>query len=176
MYPTHIQRWMVGLGLIALVALIAQTLSEVITLDQKPNPFPHAPGLPTIKEDPFDPTRAYVDFNLLPWVMDPASAWPAVLRDKAAQPCGVLSVLQTRYPLWSPQSNKDPSNICNPQNSHTQHVQALQRAGWLDSAPPIEGPTLILTPEGDLILERSELWEMALTPTQGLLMRRREQP
>jgi hypothetical protein len=100
MYPNKTQNWMIGVGALALVALLAQTWREYRYLDQKPNPYPHTPGLPTIQEDPFDPTSAYMDLGRLPWVLDPVSAWPEELRQRAQGPCGAVEALRARYPLW----------------------------------------------------------------------------
>lgn len=172
MYPQGTQRWMLWLGLAALIALLFQATSEYIYLAQKPNPYPHGPGLPTLQEDPFDPTRSYIDLSLLPWTLDPASGWPASLREQAGRPCGALAVLTQRYPLWrpagaSPQS--DPLTLCAQADSPEQQQAVLRQAGWLDP----EGMHL---ESSVLVLEQGDNWDLALDPSLGLQMRRRGQP
>jgi hypothetical protein len=163
---------MLWLGLLALVALLFQATGEYIYLAQKPNPYPHGPGLPTLREDPFDPTRSYIDLSLLPWTLDPAQSWPPELRAQAGRPCGALAVLSARYPLWRPprvDAESDPVALCAKAPDEAGRLALLRQAGWIaEERMTLEGQVLVL--------ERGETWDLALVPERGLQMRRRGQP
>jgi hypothetical protein len=167
---------MIAAGLLALAALLAQALGECVALDQRPNPFEHGQAIPTIQEDPFDPTRTQLDLSRLPWALDPPSAWTASQRAHAAEPCGLWGVLQARYPLWTPPrpALPDPVELCRAHEAHPARERALRDAGWLSADPNDDGPVWLWPTPDALLLERGEGWEIALTAREGLQMRRSE--
>jgi len=155
MYSQGSKRWLTVLGCCFVAALALQSLVELVTMTDRHNDFDHAIGVPRIYEGPFDPTRAGIDLDLLPWVLDPVEGWTPEQRQEGAEPCGMWKVLASRYPLWAPAT---PPNC--PDAASAEDQEAL-------------GPTMAMNRAGDIILDRETSWELVLEK-RGLVARRRD--
>ncbi len=175
MLEASARRWMIRFGAAMLCALVLQSIIEYLVLSERPNDFEHpALGLPRLFEGPFDPTRAGIDPEKLPWIVDPADRWPPALQQAALRPCGLLTVLQARYPLWRPEgASPQPERACQGNPGAQDRDAALDRDGWRRSTEDGLGPVLQLDPAGDLVVERHPAWELAVEPRRGLVARRR---
>lgn len=101
MYPELAQRWALVLASTVIVGLGVHSAVEFHDRYTRPNPFDHPTlGVPKLLEGPFDPTRAGIPAERLPWTLDPSAQWTAQQRAGASH-AGVRAVAQSRYPLWS---------------------------------------------------------------------------
>ena len=158
--------------------MVAATLYNYVHQRSQPNPFHLGDvGLPTIHESPW-PTHIQFQHSNLPWIMDPASAWPQELKELSKQPCGLAAVLQQRYHLWLPAAAKTlkPIATCAELSTEQERLEHLARAGFTAGKIGLEGPQLQPLAKGEgWVLEQHTSLELVLTH-EGLLLRAQALP
>ena len=85
--------------MVVIIGLGCHSVYEFYERYHRPNPFDQPQvGVPALQEGPFDPARGGIRKDLLPWILDPAGAWPALGQAKTREQ--LVRAARARYPAW----------------------------------------------------------------------------